>query len=159
MLLSLPCWLAQWTSTMAGWLSQPMVPARGPCALPPAQAADPSDSQKPLPWLPISRPLSPALAWIPRTFSFTRNCSIYRKASTDSRNEPYSSTLIPRVNDLYFSPFWDETHQFSKWAWDSGCGQDRSLGLWRLLDALARPQCIVEVGQEIHIVNCGWSRF
>ena len=44
MLLSLPCWW-QRTLSMADWLSHPMALARGPCALPPAQATDPSDAQ------------------------------------------------------------------------------------------------------------------
>lgn len=45
-----------------------------------------------------------------------------------------------------------------KGAWDGGHGQ---AGLWQpgVPPSLVRPPCIVEVGQEIHIVNCGWGRF
>lgn len=83
-----------------------------------------------------------------------------KEAMTDDRHRSHSLTLLPGRNDLNILPFLSSNNPLiDQFHPEIKRGRWWPVVTLEFLSSLAWPPCIVEVGQELRIVNCGGVDF
>lgn len=147
--------MAQWSSTAADWLSQPL----GPCARPPTQM-NPWHMCMSLCPGPLFLSLPQLWQKLPGYSLSIGSCYIYREATIDDRKDPHRNTLILQGKDLHvaFSPFWELIDPLDpvsrRWRLQSV----PALGQWMLLPSGLVSLCTWGLARDTHCeLKVGWT--